>query len=59
MKQFDITVTVRVTVPSTILEEQYEDAYMIGNQYAEMATRYKSIGADKIVEVIVKETENV
>ncbi len=58
-KQFDLTVTIRVTVPDAILADQYEEAFIIANSFAEMATRYKSIGADEIVEVTVKGTENV
>lgn len=56
MKQFDITVTVRVTVSDE--DPQFEAMY-IGNQLAEMSLKYKSIGADKIIEVIAKECENV
>lgn len=54
MKQFDITVTVRVTVSDA--DPQFEAMY-IGNQFAEMALKYKSIGADEIVEVKAEETK--
>lgn len=56
MKQFDITVTVRVTVSDA--DPEFE-ALFIGNQFAEMSLKYKSIGADKIIEVIAKEVANV
>ena len=56
MKQFDITVTVRATVSDS--DPEFE-AMWIGNKLAEMALKYKSIGADEILEVTVKETENV
>ena len=56
MKQFDITVTVRVTVSDSAPELE---AMYIGNQLAEMSLKYKSIGADKIIEVTAKECEDV
>ena len=59
MKQFDITVKIRVTVLEGDSLIQYQEACVIGNQYAEMALKYKSIGADEILEVTAKETDNV
>jgi hypothetical protein len=56
MKQYDITVTVRVTVSDE--DPQFEAMY-IGNQLAEMSLKYKSIGADQILEVTAKEADNV
>ncbi len=54
MKQFDLTVTVRVTIPDADLVDQYNEAMIIAQYYADMALKYKSISADEIVEVTVK-----
>ena len=59
MKQFDITVTIRVTIPDADSQAQYDEAMIIAQHYADMATKYKSVGADEIVEVTAKEAENV
>jgi len=55
MKQFDITVKIRVTVLDGDQQAQHEEAKIIAGQYADMALRYKSIGADEIVRVDVEE----
>lgn len=57
MKQFDITVTIRVTVPDADPQAQYDEAMIIANSYAEMAIRYRSVGADEIVEVKAEEAK--
>lgn len=59
MKQFDITVKIRVAVPDADPQAQYDEAMIIAQTYADMAIRYKSIGAEEIVEVTAKEAENV
>ena len=59
MKQFDITVTIRVTIPDADSQSQYDEAMIIAQHYADMATKYKSVGADEIVAVTAKEAENV
>jgi hypothetical protein len=58
MKQFDLTVTIRVTVPDRgNVAEQLEEAEFIAQQYAQMALKYKSIGADEILRVDVEEAQ--
>jgi hypothetical protein len=57
-KQFDLTVTIRVTVPDLDGIPPFEAAKIIADYYAGMAMKYKSVGADEIVNVSVKETEN-
>lgn len=57
-KQYDITTTIRVTVPddnSSNMTAQ-EWANMIAKQWSEMALNYKSIGADEIVRIDTVET---
>lgn len=58
MKQFDLTVTIRVTVAPDPYMTEAEWAEKIAKDYAKMALTYRSIGADEIVEVTVKGTEN-
>lgn len=59
MKQFDLTVKIRVTIPDADPRAQYDEAMIIAQHYADMALKYKSISADEIVEVTAKEAENV
>jgi hypothetical protein len=59
MKQFDLTVTIRVTVDEAPFDIQLTEAQHIADAYAKMATHYKSIGADEVVDITVKETTNV
>lgn len=50
--QFNITVRIRVTVPVGYQPyTAYEEAMLIANLYADMAMKYKSIGADQILEI--------
>lgn len=56
MKQFDITIKIRVTVTEGGGMSEAEWANYIAQSYAEMALKYKSIGADEIVRVDVEET---
>ena len=55
MKQFDITVKIRVTVEDHRGMTEAEWADKIAKEYAEMALKYKSIGADQVVRVDVEE----
>ena len=61
MKQFDITVSIRVTVPDDnslgMNAEQWADK--IANDYAKMALNYSHIGADKVIDILTMEVENV
>jgi hypothetical protein len=54
-KQYEITVKFLATVSDADSEAE---ALYIAQQLAAMAIRYKSVGADKIVEVTAKECEN-
>jgi hypothetical protein len=54
MKQYDITVKIRVTVEECLGKSESECANRIAQQYAEMALNYKSISADEIVRVDVE-----
>ena len=47
MKQYDITVKIRVTVDAGGGRIEDEWADYIAKSYAEMALKYKSIGADE------------
>jgi len=60
MKQFDITVKIRVTVPDDNSLGMSADQWAgkIAGDWAKMALTYKNIGADEILEYAVKETEN-
>lgn len=55
MKQYEITVKFLATVSD---EDSYAEALWVAQTLAEMAIKYKSVGADKIVEVTAKEVEN-
>ena len=55
-KQYEITVKFLATVSDADPEAE---ALWVAQQLASMAIRYKSVGADKIVEVTAKECENV
>jgi uncharacterized protein (DUF697 family) len=55
MKQYDITVKVRVTVTEGGGMTEAEWADYIAKSYAEMALKYKSIGADEVVRVDVEQ----
>jgi hypothetical protein len=57
MKQFEITVKIRVTVPDADSQAQYDEAMIIAQHYADMAMKYKSVGADEIVEVKAEEVK--
>lgn len=58
MKQYEITVKILVTVPdySDLKMWNTPDAIAndIANKYADMAKQYKSIGADKVLDIIVE-----
>ena len=54
MKQYDITVKIRVTVEDGGGMSESEWADYIAKSYAEMALKYKSIGADEVVRVDVE-----
>lgn len=56
MKQYEITVKFLATVSDA---DPYAEALWVAQNLAEMAIKYKSVGADKIVEVTAKECENV
>ncbi len=49
MSQFDITVKIRVEVPDdgALGMNETEWANYLATQYAEMATKYKSVGAEQ------------
>ena len=55
MKEFDITVKIRVTVSEGGGMTEAEWADYIAKEYAKMALTYKSIGADKVIRVDVEE----
>ncbi len=57
MKQYDITVTIRVTVPNdnSLGMNAAQWAGKIGGEYANMALTYKSIGAEDVMSLDVKE----
>jgi len=57
MKQFDITVKIRVTIPDADPQAQYDEAMIVARHYANLALAYKSVGADEIVEVTAEETK--
>ena len=54
-KQYDITVKIRVSVPTDIDILPSEYAEIIAREYSHMALRYKSIGADDIIRVDIEE----
>lgn len=51
MKQFDLTVKIRVSLLDADPQAQYDEAMIIARHYANMAMTYMSVGADEIVEV--------
>lgn len=55
MKQFDITVKIRIDVSDADPGVQYNEALFVANHYAEMAMKYKSVGAVKIIEAKAEE----
>jgi hypothetical protein len=55
-KQYEITVRFLVTVSDA---DPTAEALRVAQTLAEMAIKYKSVGADKIVETSAKEMENV
>ena len=55
MRQYDITVKIRVTVEECGDMTEVEWASHIAKSYAEMALHYSRIGADKILRVDVEE----
>jgi len=61
MKQFEISVKILVSVPDDNSLGMSADQWAgkVAGEYAMMALKYKSIGADEILEYTVKETENV
>ena len=54
MSQYDITVKIRVTVDNGGGMTEAEWADYIAKSYAEMALKYKSIGADEVIRVDVE-----
>ena len=60
-KQFEITVKILVSVPDDGALGMNADqwANKIACDYAKMAINYRNIGAEKLLEVISKEVENV
>jgi len=52
-KQYEITVTILVSVPD-VPDTSDVWADEIANKYANIATSYKSIGADKVLDIIVE-----
>lgn len=54
MKQFEITVKIVVSVMD---DETIDEAIGIASIYADMAVKYKSVGADRILEVNVREVD--
>jgi hypothetical protein len=58
-KQYEITVKILVTIPDADSQSQYDEAMIIARYYADMALKYKSVGADEVVEVTAKEAEHV
>ena len=55
MKQFNITVKIRVTTSESSGMTETEWANYIAKAYAEMAIKYKSIGADSVIAIDVEE----
>lgn len=60
-KQFEITVKILVSVPDdgTLGMNADQWAGKIASDYAKMALNYANIGAEEILDVTVKEAENV
>ena len=49
--QYEITVKIQVSIGKAEHQAQHDEAMLIAQHYADMAIKYKSIGADKILEV--------
>lgn len=47
--QYEITVKIQITLDKCEQQAQYDEAMLIAQHYADMAIKYKSIGADKIL----------
>lgn len=54
MKQFDITVKIRVSVTNDSSMSAEDQAQMISQRYADMALNYKSIAADAVMKISVE-----
>lgn len=54
-KQYDITVKIRVSVPTESDITPSEWAELIARDYSRMALQYKSIGADEVIRVDIEE----
>jgi hypothetical protein len=54
-KQYDITVKIRVSVPTHTDTTPAEWAELIARDYSNIALRYKTIGADEILRVDIEE----
>jgi hypothetical protein len=54
-KQYDITVKIRVSVPTDYCMTPPEWAELIAQEYSRMALQYKTIGADEIIRVDIEE----
>lgn len=48
---YEITVKIQVSIGTGDHRAQHDEAMLIAQYYADMAIKYKSIGADKILEV--------
>jgi hypothetical protein len=55
-KQYDISVTIRVSVPTESDITPDEWAELIAKDYSRMALQYKSIGADDVLRVDIQPT---
>lgn len=55
MKQYDITVKIRVTVEEGMGMTEVEWANHIAQSYAEMALHYSRVGADKVIRIDIEE----
>jgi hypothetical protein len=49
--QYEITVKIQVSIDKGEHQFHHDEAMLIAQHYADMAIKYKSIGADKILEV--------
>jgi len=56
MKQFDITVKIRVTVPDDNSLNMNADQWAgkIAGEYANMALTYRIIGADEVISLVTE-----
>jgi hypothetical protein len=53
---YEITVKIQVSIDKGEHQAQLDEAMLIAQHYADMAIKYKSIGADKILEVKAEPT---